>query len=80
MPGNSVTRLGITYVATQANQNSPPEWTPTHWSATSTAWVQGKYYAAGSVVSYKGALYTAKYANPGYNPTISTYYWAPYSF
>ena len=23
-------------------------------------------------------LYVAKFANPGYNPTISTYYWAPY--
>jgi hypothetical protein len=25
-----------------------------------------------------GLLYVAKFANPGYNPTISTYYWAPY--
>jgi chitodextrinase len=40
-------------------------------------WVQGKLYAAGSVVSYSGKLYRAKYANPGYVPTISTYYWAP---
>ena len=37
--------------------------------------MQGQYYAAGSVVSYGGTLYRAKYANPGYNPTISTYYW-----
>ncbi len=43
----------------------------------STVWVQGKLYAAGSVVSYSGKLYRAKYANPGYVPTISTYYWAP---
>jgi hypothetical protein len=40
-------------------------------------WVQGQSYATGSVVSYNGKLYRAKYANPGYNPTISTYYWAP---
>ncbi len=38
--------------------------------------MQGQYYAAGNTVSYSGALYRAKYANPGYNPTISTYYWA----
>ena len=36
-------------------------------------------YAAGSVVTYNGSAYVAKYANPGYNPTISTYYWAPYA-
>ena len=30
-------------------------------------------------MSYSGNLYIAKFANPGYNPTISTYYWAPYS-
>lgn len=90
--GNTVSRLGKNYVATAGNQNSPPEWTPTHWSVTSacgsitpapapvctsTAWVMGKYYAAGSLVTYNGRLYKAKYANPGYNPTISTYYWAP---
>jgi len=43
-------------------------------------WVQGKYYAAGSIVTYSnGKLYVAKFANPGYNPTISTYYWATYT-
>ena len=46
----------------------------------SSAWVQGQSYAAGAVVTYNGALYIAKFANPGYNPTISTYYWAPYSY
>ena len=44
-------------------------------SCAAAAWVQGQYYTAGSVVSYGGTLYRAKYANPGYNPTISTYYW-----
>ena len=43
------------------------------------AWVAGKYYAAGSIVTYKtGKAYIAKYANPGYDPTISTYFWSPY--
>jgi len=88
--GTTVARLSKTYVATAANQNSPPEWTPTHWVVTSACgspapapvctgatWVMGKPYAIGDLVSYNGRLYKAKFANPGYNPTISTYYWAP---
>lgn len=44
------------------------------------AWVVNKSYAAGNIVKYSdGRFYSAKFANPGYNPTISTYYWAPYS-
>ncbi|TFZ02667.1 DUF1929 domain-containing protein [Ramlibacter henchirensis] len=47
-------------------------------TCTFPAWVQGRQYAAGAIVTYQGALYIAKFANPGYNPTISTFYWAPY--
>ena len=43
------------------------------------AWVQGQQYAAGAIVNYNGSLYIAKFDNPGYNPTISTYFWAPYT-
>ena len=44
----------------------------------STNWVQGKQYSAGSMVTYSnGNVYNAKFANPGYDPTISTYFWAP---
>lgn len=40
-------------------------------------WVQGKPYEAGSVVTYSdGKLYIAQFANPGYNPVISTYFWS----
>jgi hypothetical protein len=45
----------------------------------SSRWVQGQQYAAGSVVSYSGQSYIAKFANPGYTPTISTYYWSSYA-
>jgi hypothetical protein len=102
MPGATVLRNGVMYVATAQstwvwNENAPPEWTSNLWSVTScgataaapppppaaacfsTVWTQGQWYAAGSVVSYNGGLYKAKYANPGYNPTISTYYWSWYS-
>ena len=42
-------------------------------------WVAGGQYAAGSIVTYSdGKLYRAKFANPGYIPTVSTYFWEPY--
>jgi chitodextrinase len=77
------------YIAKYANPGYNPT-TSTYYWATYTcssgaptcsnpiaAWVQGQNYAAGAVVSYQGLQYVAKYANPGYNPTVSTYYWAP---
>jgi chitodextrinase len=61
---------------------SAPAPTPTtstaSTSCSSTAWVQGRQYAAGSVVSYGGSLYIAKHANPCYTPTVSTYFWSPH--
>jgi hypothetical protein len=50
--------------------------TPTPAACNGSNWVQGKQYAAGSAVSYSGQQYVAKYANPGYIPTVSTYYWS----
>lgn len=41
-------------------------------------WMRDWPYAAGSIVRYEGALYVAKFDNPGYVPTVSTYYWAPH--
>jgi hypothetical protein len=39
-------------------------------------WVSGTPYAAGSIVTYTdGNLYRAKFANPGYIPTVSTFFW-----
>ncbi|WP_029526482.1 hypothetical protein [Polaromonas glacialis] len=46
--------------------------------AESAAWVLGQQYVAGARVTYTdGLTYVAKFANPGYNPTISTFFWAP---
>lgn len=45
-------------------------------ACNASGWVQGRQYAAGSIVAYGGGTYRAQHANPGYNPTISTYYWA----
>ncbi|MFB9503026.1 glycoside hydrolase family 19 protein [Saccharothrix mutabilis subsp. capreolus] len=53
---------------------SPPS------SCSYPAWVQGKFYAAGSIVKYTdGKHYIAEHDNPGYDPTISTWYWDPYN-
>ena len=40
-------------------------------------WATGAAYQVGSVVKYSpnGRLYRARVANPGYNPTVSTYFW-----
>jgi hypothetical protein len=50
---------------------------PVASTCTYKAWVQGQYYATGSVVSYGGVLYVAKRANPGYNPKYR-YFWSRY--
>ncbi|MET8761470.1 glycoside hydrolase family 19 protein [Lentzea sp. NPDC004782] len=48
-------------------------------SCTFTDWVQGQWYVTGAVVRYQGAHYIAEHDNPGYSPTISTWYWDPYN-
>ncbi|MEU3255691.1 glycoside hydrolase family 19 protein [Streptomyces sp. NPDC006997] len=43
------------------------------------AWAAGRSYNAGDIVRYTdGKAYVAEHANPGYDPTISTWYWDPY--
>ncbi|WP_433618130.1 glycoside hydrolase family 19 protein [Dactylosporangium sp. CA-139114] len=42
-------------------------------------WVAGQYYAVGAIVRYtNGLYYQATHENPGYDPTISTWFWSPY--
>ncbi len=42
-------------------------------------WQQGTNYRTGDIVVYQGALYIAEHDNPGYSPTVSTWYWDPYA-
>ncbi|GAA4840593.1 glycoside hydrolase family 19 protein [Kitasatospora terrestris] len=44
-------------------------------------WVAGTNYTTGSIVKYapNGQYYIATHDNPGYDPTISTWYWSPYT-
>ena len=66
-----------------ASSSPTPVRTPATVTATTctglTDWVRYKVYAQGSFVKYLGIYYVAKYRNPGYDPTISTYYWAKVS-
>ena len=86
---------GKLYIAKYANPGYNPTISTYFWAVytcpttTSTdsskvcryaGWIEGGQYAAGNVVLYTdGKLYIAKLPNPGYNPTISTAYWAPYT-
>ena len=45
---------------------------------TAPNWQQGAWYTAGNVVRYNGSYYIAEHDNPGYSPTVSTWYWDPY--
>jgi predicted chitinase len=45
---------------------------------TAPNWQAGAWYQAGAIVRYNGSYYIAEHANPGYDPTISTWYWDPY--
>jgi chitinase len=55
---------------------SPPPGT----SCSYPAWVAGRSYVAGNIVTYtNGRFYRAKHDNPGYDPVISTWYWEPYT-
>jgi predicted chitinase len=50
-------------------------------SCTYTTWTAGTNYTTGAIVLYppNGQYYQATHDNPGYDPTISTWFWSPYS-
>ncbi|WP_437837888.1 glycosyl hydrolase family 18 protein [Sorangium sp. So ce1153] len=47
--------------------------------AGSPEWQEGQWYDEGAIVNYEGVAYIAEHGNPGYIPTVSTYFWEPYS-
>jgi len=61
-----------TFAATAVTGTAPAN------SCNAGVWVAGKSYAVGATVYYapNGRYYAARYANPGYDPTISTWFWA----
>jgi chitodextrinase len=60
---------------------STPPTSPPPGSCNYPAWVAGTNYVTGDIVEYtaNGQYYQASHDNPGYAPTISTWYWNPYS-
>jgi hypothetical protein len=61
---------------TSGSGGAPP---PSGGTCNATAWQAGKQYHAGDVVTFKGNYYVASHDNPGYDPTISTWFWDPKS-
>ena len=86
---------GDYYIATNANPGYDPTISTWYWSpytctgsssggsscSSATTWTAGTYYNVGAIVEYpaNGDYYIATNANPGYDPTISTWYWSPYT-
>jgi chitinase len=46
-------------------------------SCNATQWKAGTPYHTGDIVLYNGKYYVATHDNPGYDPTISTWFWSP---
>ncbi|MEM9462466.1 MAG: glycoside hydrolase family 19 protein [Myxococcota bacterium] len=59
----------------------PPPPPPPGDDCNVPTWTPGQWYVAGDVVHYAadGQLYIAEHDNPGYDPTISTWFWDPTS-
>ncbi|WP_437910507.1 hypothetical protein WME95_22500 [Sorangium sp. So ce327] len=67
---------------TEGSSSEPTEGSssePTEGSCSYPQWQKDQPYVAGDIVNYEGSAYIAKYDNPGYIPTVSTYFWEPYS-
>ncbi len=58
--------------------STPP---PSGGACDYPTWVAGTNYVTGDIVEYpaNGLYYEATHDNPGYDPTISTWYWSPYA-
>ncbi len=92
--GDIVEYNGENYVADSYNQAERKwMWRPTNQScdvdSSSTnvssnnycgdPWVEGQWYNFDDEVEYGGVNYVAVQGNPGYNPTIKTWFWEPTS-
>ncbi|MFC5155467.1 glycoside hydrolase family 19 protein [Streptomyces amakusaensis] len=54
--------------------------TPVDECAIAPTWTAGANYQANDIVKHSdGKIYVAERDNPGYDPTVSTWYWNPYT-
>ncbi|MFI6099511.1 chitinase [Lentzea sp. NPDC051213] len=91
--GSIVKFEGAYYIAEHDNPGYSPTVSTWYWEPTScdggggggggtctyTDWVQGQWYVTGNIVKFEGNFYIAEHDNPGYSPTVSTWYWEPYN-
>ncbi|TWP51018.1 chitinase [Lentzea tibetensis] len=84
---------GLYYIAEHDNPGYDPTISTWFWEPTScdggggtpppacsyTDWVAGKQYYTGNIVRFNGSYYIAEHDNPGYDPTVSTWFWDPYN-
>ena len=72
------------------NGGNAQVWSPQNALATTPApspstcnypsWHAGAAYVTGNIVNYTdGNFYVAEHDNPGYDPTVSTWFWDPYN-
>ncbi|MEU2552329.1 glycoside hydrolase family 19 protein [Streptomyces sp. NPDC014684] len=77
-------RLSLLMAAIVIGATAPALLPATGASAASCSsypnWTAGKAYVTGDIVRYTdGKTYIAEHDNPGYDPTISTWFWDPYA-
>ncbi|MEU3642609.1 chitinase [Lentzea sp. NPDC034063] len=91
--GNIVRFNGSYYIAEHDNPGYDPTISTWFWDPTScdgggggggtctsaTDWVAGRQYYTGNIVRFNGSYYIAEHDNPGYDPTISTWFWEPHN-
>jgi len=92
--GMTASHNGHNWLAKWWTQNEAPPGTTGVWADQGTCggttpppatcnypnWVAGQWYDTGAIVRYtNGLYYIAEHGNPGYDPTISTWYWDPYA-
>lgn len=93
--GDVVSYNGDYYIAEYDNPGYIPDVSTWFWEPTDGAqcngtgggsgagacpdWSQGAWYNAGDIVKFEGAYYLAEHENPGYIPTVITWFWQPNS-
>ncbi len=93
--GMTASHNGRNWLAKWWTQNEAPPGTTGVWADQGTCggttpppggtcnypnWTAGTWYVTGNIVRYtNGLYYIAEHDNPGYDPTISTWYWDPYT-
>ncbi len=89
--GDIVKYKGSNYICVNDNPGYDPVISTWFWDPTSqncdggsgggtcAPWSAGTQYYTGDIVSYSGSNYICEHDNPGYDPTISTWFWEPTS-